>query len=71
MPSIFQIFVFPNDFAPSGVNGILTIIRHVFGVNFGMLYMFINIPLLTAAFFVLRSTRKNSRIAPETGIYDF
>lgn len=35
----------------------LTIIRHVFGVNFVMLYMFINIPLLTAAFFVMRSRR--------------
>ena len=53
----FQIFVFPNDFAPSGLNGILTIIRHVFGVNFGMLYLFINIPLLIAAFFVMRSTK--------------
>ncbi|MBQ9810905.1 MAG: YitT family protein, partial [Spirochaetales bacterium] len=53
----YQIFVFPNDFAPSGINGILTIIRYVFGVNFGMLYLFINIPLLIAAFFVMRSRK--------------
>ena len=53
----FQVFVFPNNFAPSGLNGILTIIRHVFGNNFGMLYLFLNIPLLAAAFFVLRSKK--------------
>ena len=53
----FQVFVFPNNFAPSGLNGILTIIRHVFGINFGMLYLFLNIPLLAAAFFVLRSKK--------------
>ena len=53
----FQVFVFPNNFAPSGLNGILTIIRHVFGINFGMLYLFLNIPLLIAAFYVLRSKK--------------
>ena len=53
----FQVFVFPNNFAPSGLNGILTIIRHVFGVNFGMLYLFLNIPLLIAAFLVMRSKK--------------
>ena len=53
----FQVFVFPNNFAPSGLNGILTIIRHVFGINFGMLYLFLNIPLLAFVFFVLRSKR--------------
>lgn len=53
----FQVFVFPNNFAPSGLNGILTIIRHVFGINFGMLYLFLNIPLLVVAFLVLRSKK--------------
>ena len=45
----YQIFVFPNDFAPSGLNGILTILRHIFGINFGMMYLVLNIPLLIVA----------------------
>ncbi len=45
----YQIFVFPNDFAPSGLNGILTIVRHLFGINFGMMYLVLNIPLLIVA----------------------
>ena len=49
----YQVFVFPNDFAPSGLNGILTIIRHLFGINFGMLYLVLNLPLLALAQHVL------------------
>ena len=45
----YQLFVFPNDFAPSGINGILTIIRHLFGINFGMMYLVLNVPLLMVA----------------------
>ena len=45
----YQVFVFPNDFAPSGLNGILTIIRHLFGINFGMMYLILNLPLLAFA----------------------
>ena len=45
----YQIFVFPNDFAPSGINGILTIVRHLFGINFGMMYLVLNVPLLMVA----------------------
>jgi len=45
----YQIFVFPNDFAPSGLNGILTILRHLLGINFGMMYLVLNIPLLIVA----------------------
>ena len=33
----YELFVFPNQFAPSGVNGICTIIQHVFGINVGSL----------------------------------
>jgi len=41
----YEMFVFPNQFAPSGVNGICTIIQHVTGVSVGYLSMLINIPL--------------------------
>ena len=33
----YQLFIFPNSFAPSGVNGICTMIQHIFGVNVGYL----------------------------------
>ena len=41
----YELFVFPNQFAPSGVNGICTIIQHVFGVSVGSLSLLINVPL--------------------------
>ncbi len=41
----YQIFVFPNRFAPSGLNGICTMIQHVFGISVGYLSLIINIPL--------------------------
>lgn len=41
----YEVFVFPNQFAPSGVNGICTIIQHVFGISVGSLSLLINVPL--------------------------
>lgn len=41
----YQIFVFPNQFAPSGLNGICTMIQHIFGISVGYLSLLINIPL--------------------------
>ena len=50
----YEIFVFPNDFAPAGLSGILTIIRHLTGFNFGYMNLILNIPLLLVAFKVLK-----------------
>lgn len=47
----YELFVFPNQFAPSGVNGICTIIQHVFGVSVGSLSLLINIPLAAMCYF--------------------
>ena len=47
----YELFVFPNQFAPSGVNGICTIIQHVFGINVGSLSLLINIPLAILCYF--------------------
>lgn len=47
----YELFVFPNQFAPSGVNGICTIIQHVFGINVGSLSLLINVPLATLCYF--------------------
>ena len=41
----YHIFVFPNRFAPSGLNGLCTIIQELFGLNVGYLSLIINIPL--------------------------
>lgn len=41
----YELFVFPNSFAPSGINGICTMIQHVFGISVGYLSLLINVPL--------------------------
>ena len=41
----YQLFVFPNKFAPSGLNGICTMIQHLTGFSVGYLSLLINIPL--------------------------
>ena len=41
----YEIFVFPNQFAPSGLNGICTMIQHVTGISVGYLSLLINVPL--------------------------
>lgn len=40
-----QLLIFPNHFAPSGINGLCTMIQHVFGISVGYLSLLINIPL--------------------------
>ncbi len=47
----YQLFVFPNRFAPAGLNGICTIIQHVFGISVGYLSLVINIPLALLVYF--------------------
>lgn len=46
----YQLFIFPNSFAPAGFNGIATMIQHLFGVNVGYLSLIFNIPLIIAVF---------------------
>ena len=41
----YELFVFPNQFAPSGLNGICTMIQHLTGFSVGYLSLLINIPL--------------------------
>ncbi len=50
---INEIFVFPNAFAPSGINGVATMVQYLFGIRVGVLSLIINIPMLAVAFFVL------------------
>ena len=41
----YELFVFPNQFAPSGLNGICTIIQHITGISVGSMSLLINVPL--------------------------
>ena len=41
----YQIFVFPNSFAPAGLNGICTMIQHLSGISVGYMSLIINVPL--------------------------
>lgn len=45
----YQLFVFPNRFAPSGLNGICTMIQYLSGISVGYLSLMINIPLALLA----------------------
>lgn len=49
----YQLFVFPNSFAPAGLNGICTMIQHLFDFSIGYLNLLINIPLAMAVFFLV------------------
>ena len=46
----YHIFVFPNRFAPSGLNGLCTIVQELFGLNVGYLSLIINVPLALVVF---------------------
>ena len=47
----YEIFVFPNQFAPSGLNGICTMIQYITGISVGYLSLLINVPLALWCFF--------------------
>ncbi len=48
----YEIFIFSNQFAPSGINGIATMIQYKLGFSVGYLSLIINIPLCITAFFL-------------------
>ncbi len=48
----YQLFVFPNRFAPAGLNGVFTMIQHVLGFNFSYSSIILNVPLAIVSFFV-------------------
>ena len=49
----YQLFVFPNQFAPSGLNGICTMIQHVTGFSVGYLSLIINVPLAIMCYYMV------------------
>ena len=48
----YQLFVFPNRFAPAGLNGIFTMIQHVLGFKLSYTSIILNVPLAIISFFV-------------------
>ncbi len=49
----YELFVFPNQFAPSGINGVCTMIQYVTGVSVGYLSLLINLPLAVWCYFTV------------------
>ena len=49
----FEVFIFRNSFAPSGINGIATMIQYIFDLNVGYISLIINTPLAILAFFLV------------------
>lgn len=45
----YALFVFPNAFAPAGVNGIITMVQYLFQISIGYLSLAINLPLIFLA----------------------
>ena len=48
----YQLFVFPNRFAPAGLNGIFTMIQHAFSFKLSYTSILLNVPLAIIAFFL-------------------
>jgi len=47
----YELFIFPNRFAPSGLNGICTMFQHITGLSMGYLSFLLNLPLAAAVYF--------------------
>ena len=60
----YNLFIFPNSFAPAVFNGIATMIQHIFGINVGYLSLIFNIPLIIAVFILV-----NKDFAVKTLVY--
>lgn len=48
------VFVYKADFAPSGVDGLATVLQYLTKINAGIFTFAINLPLLIAAWFILK-----------------
>lgn len=62
----YTLFIFPNSFAPAGIDGICTMIQDILGVNMGYLSLLVNIPLIVIAYIYL-----DREFALKTAIYIF
>lgn len=49
----YELFIFPNQFAPSGLNGICTMIQHLSGISVGYLSLLVNFPLALMCYYIV------------------
>ena len=57
----YELFVFPNRFAPAGLAGLCTMIQYITGISVGYMSLIINIPLAIFTYFkVSKSTAVRS-----------
>ncbi len=47
----YKLFIFPNQFAPAGLNGLCTMFQYVTHLNMGYLNLILNVPLAIAVFY--------------------
>lgn len=52
----YEIFVFPNDFAPAGIGGLCTMFQYVTGLSMGYMYFLVNLPLAIAVYRLVSKT---------------
>jgi len=53
MATNYEIFIFPCNFAPAGINGIATMIQYKMNFSIGYMSLLINVPLCLMAFVLL------------------
>ncbi len=49
----YALFIFPNNFAPAGINGIATMVQYLFDFSVGYMSLIVNIPLIIFAYLLL------------------
>lgn len=49
----YHLFIYPNDFAPSGIPGFATMLQYLFDFKVSYMTVIINIPLVIATYFVV------------------
>lgn len=49
----YEIFIRPNGFAPSGINGLATMVQYLLDFSIGYMSLLINVPMLLVAVFII------------------
>jgi len=60
----YKLFIVPNSFAPSGINGIATMVQYKLGFSIGYMSLLVNMPLCVFSFFTT-----DRRFAFRTGLF--
>ena len=64
----YQLFVFPNRFAPAGLNGLCTMVQYISGITVSSLNLVINLPL---AFLVYKKVSRSIAVRSMTYVLSF